>query len=400
MYLNSDERIVIETWEEKFDLSRGGFRSVKRQNQQWPMQNTLRVTVYSIAPEELLGQMGKELNLRTRRPKRKVSYREVEMFLERLKERPEIFTRGSVNAQLDAWGRAAISPLSKLESMGNLCSGYASYAMRYLLENFPSRRGSLAYKNGVVHKGADFLRYGVKPLDEFGNIGFNGWPRRPLFLNHISVFVSSGIELVGDWHKEEFLERSMSGLEHGGLVLTKNLWPGVKMPKWRRDVSEVERASDVDELRDIDVQQSVHLKPLNPKKEMRDDFTLIARATQILLDRKPFTEKKSFGPTWWRLRADPFGKRAAQNLIPQLFSRLRFAGGALRLFNADRWIGIERDIIMMLATANLESSPNAVWGVAVDGYTEELVQEMHGEIESVLGNFGRPMQGPLSTVLL
>jgi hypothetical protein len=392
--LNPGERIVIETPDQRLDLSLKGLHAARRYGKQWTVKNALRLTVYSNDPAQVLGLLRKELKLRTRRPRRDVSMRDVERYFELVETRPQVFTRGSVNAQLDSWGRAAIPHLNKLESLGGLYSGYLSYAMRYLLESFPSKQDSSVNKNELVRKGGDLLRYGVKRLDEEGGIAFNGWPRRPLFTNHISVFVLSGIELVCDWHKEELLERSMDGLEHGGLVLTKNSWPGVKMQKFRRHVIEVKGVSDANKLSDISMQHSVHLRPLKPDFNRQDDFTLIARAVQILLDRRPFTEEKSFGPKWWRLRADPFGRHAMKNLIPQLFSRTRFSGGALRLFNADRWIGMERDIILMLATAKVESSPNSIWGLAVDADSEELAREIHKEIESLLNNFGRPVDGP------
>ncbi len=396
--LNPGDRVVVETPSHTYDVSMLRVLEKPEDIGLWTVPGSLRITAHSDEPAALLDQIRRHLKLRRRCPRRHVSEWEVRRFLDRLKNEPHLFTRGAVNAQLDAWGRAALRHLRDIESCiwEPLPSGYVSYALRYIEDAFPSERGTSSDK-AVVVRGERLLRYSVKALGEDGVVGYYGWPLRNMHPHHVSIFVSSAIDLVADWQKEEFLERAMRGLTHGGMMMTTPAWVGLSVSMRERRVSRVRRMNDVQSMKDINVHDPIHIKPMS-KALRHDDFTLIARAAQIILDRKPYTRKYSAEPMWWRLRADPFGKRAAQHLIRRLYSFLRFNDNSVRIYSTDRWMGLERGCVMMLATDDVRARPHHVWGVSVDSSDRGRAREVRVVVKQILADFGRPASAPPSVM--
>lgn len=396
LLLNPGDRVVIETPDQKYDLSLLRIREQKKEKKIWTVPGSLRITAYSDEPVELIAQLRRRLRLKKRRSKHSVSEWAVRRFMDRLRERPKSFTKGAVDAQLDEWGRAALTHLRDIEPWEPSHSGYVSYAIRYLEDAYPVEGGSSVHDRTVVERGGHLMRYSVKPLGEEGGIGYTGWPLRSMFPLHISVFVSSAIDLVADWRKEDFLERSMRGLDHGGMIITKPSWPGLSIPIRNRRVIRVENSQSVEKMKDIFTHDPLHLRPLS-EAWTDDDFTLIARSAQLLIDRKPFAAKYSSRPAWWQLRADPFGRRAASNLIRGVHSFLRFnTGYSVRIYCADRWIGMERDLILMLANDYVSARPNSIWGLVVDSLDHNNANEAHAYVERTVARYGRPASMPPS----
>jgi hypothetical protein len=233
------------------------------------------------------------------------------------------------------------------------------------------------------------LRYSSKPMHEFAEVGFSGWPIRNALFGDVSVFLSSAIELVADWQKEDFLERVMGGLTHGGLMITNNVWPDVSIPTMRRVTSRVKDPSDYSGLASIHRQDGIRLGRLNDSEWSSDDLTMIARAVQMLLNARPFRAKHSSTPTWWRFRADPMGKKGQKDLIADLCSHFRFYPSSIRIFNADSWIGLGRGILMMLSHKSEFAKPYSIWGMAVDDQTRADAREAHDQVAGVLSRYGK-----------
>ena len=360
--LNPNERLVIETPEHAFYADSANFTRQPNQAEFWTVPRTLHVTAYGNHPQSLLVEVRDALSLRERRPARRVAQHEVRRFMASLSQQPKLFSQGAVHAQFDLWGERALKHLNGLQSW-DASRSHVDYAIRYISGNLGARIPRL-------------MRFGRLPRNDDDFIGVSGWMSNLAGQRSISIYVSPSVDLVTDWLKEDFAARVVDGMREGKIALATPLWPGVAFH--RRELAKVnlDASEQYEGLMDIDSHMGVNLTSPENDCYSSYDRDMLFRAARLLIGRDTFNRPATTDPEFWRLRADPFGKRGHETIITSMLEVVsRHTDASLRLYNPSRWIGIEQGLVVMMSFNDLKPlRPNEVWALRADERDEESAQ--------------------------